>query len=259
MNAAIRQTRPRVGCMDVPWTFAGESPSILGGGGTVTLVDESSFTLSGRGGDIHPGTIQGLFVVDTRLLSRLEVTIDGVVPEPLAVDVDEPLAATFVSRVRRLAAPAHESPLLVLRRRYVGSGMREDLTVRNHNPYEVRLHVRLAIDSDFADLFAVKEGRAKPEGEQGHRVVGSTLHLVHRGAGVHREVAVDLSGHPAVEPDGAHWQVVLPAGAEWSACVGVALTLDGDQLAPRYLCGEPVSDAQPMRRLTEWRRTVPLV
>jgi glycogen debranching enzyme len=245
--------------MEDPWTFDGESPTILGGGGTVTLVEESSFTLSGRGGDIRPGTIQGLFVMDTRLLSRLELSIDGLVPEPLAVALDEPFAATFVSRVRRRDAPEHESPLLVLRRRYVGSGMREDVTVRNHNAYEVRLNVHLAIDSDFADLFAVKEGRAKPEGEQGHRMTAKTLHLIHRGSGVHREVALAFDGDVVVEPDGGHWQVVLAAGGEWTSCLGVSLTLNGEALPPRYVCGEPVADAQPKKRIEAWRRMVPLI
>jgi len=245
--------------MDEPWTFGGESPSVLGGGGMVTLVDESSFTLSGRGGDIRPGTIQGLFVMDTRLLSRLELSIDGVAAEPLAVSLDEPFAATFVSRVRRPGAPAHESPILVLRRRYVGSGMREDITVRNYNGYEVRVHVHLAVDSDFADVFSVKDGRAKPEGEQGHRVVGSTLYLIHRGIGVRREVALQFDGDVIVEPDGAHWQVLVAAGGEWTACLGASLTLNGEAVPPRYVCGAPVADAQPKRRIEEWRRMVPLI
>ncbi|MDX6244727.1 MAG: hypothetical protein QOE76_2450, partial [Frankiales bacterium] len=244
--------------MDEPWTFAGESPSVASGG-MVTLVDESSFTLSGRGGDIHPGTIQGLFVLDTRLLSRLEFSVEGVVPEPLAVAVEHPFAGTFVSRVRRPGAPERESPILVVRRRYVGSGMREDLTVRNHNPYDIRLHLRLRVDSDFADLFAVKEGRAKLEGEQGHRVAGSTLYLVHRGTEILREVAFTFGDEAVVQPEGAHWQVVVPAGGSWSSCLGVSLTLDGQALPARYVCGESVDEAMPMQRIQAWRRSVPLI
>ena len=182
----------------------------------------------GRAGDIHPGTIQGLFVLDTRLLSRLQLTIDGIAPEPLAVSADLPFAATFVARVQRLGAPEHESPLLVVRRRYVGAGMREDLTVRNHNRHDVRLNVRFEVESDFASLFAVKEGRAKPEGEQGYRIDGSRLHLTYRGDKVRREVTLVFEGDPLIEPGAASWQVRIPGGGEWSACFGVSLSLEGN-------------------------------
>src|SRR5205085_8340326 len=107
--------------MTSAWTFAGESPSPGVAGGPVTLIEESSFCLSGRAGDIHLGTVQGLFVLDTRLLSSLELTIDGISPEPLAVSSEQPFAGTFVARVRRPEqASPYESPLLVVRRRYVG-------------------------------------------------------------------------------------------------------------------------------------------
>ena len=39
------------------WAFAtGESPSLVGGGQPVTLVEETSFCLSTAGGDIEPGS-----------------------------------------------------------------------------------------------------------------------------------------------------------------------------------------------------------
>src|SRR5690606_31284489 len=54
------------------WAFAGgESPSLVGGGQPVTLVEETSFCLSTAGGDIEPGSAHGLFFLDTRFLSAL--------------------------------------------------------------------------------------------------------------------------------------------------------------------------------------------
>ena len=177
--------------MSTAWTFAGESASTNApsggpagpgtGGGPVTLVDESSFCLSGRGGDIHSGTVQGLFVLDTRLICSLELTVDGISPEPLAVSVDEPFAATFVARVRLKERPKGEDPLLVIRRRYVGSGLRDDLTLRNYNRQAVRVRVHVDLDGDFADLFAVKEGRAH-ERLSTRRVRGSRLEFEQVGA-----------------------------------------------------------------------------
>src|SRR5205807_613821 len=47
--------------MPEPWIFAGESPSLGQPGGTVTLVEGSAFCISGRSGDVFPGSPQGLF------------------------------------------------------------------------------------------------------------------------------------------------------------------------------------------------------
>ena len=44
-----------------------------------------------------------------------------------------------------------------MRRRYVGDGMREDITLRNTAARTVRCALELAADADFADLFEVKE------------------------------------------------------------------------------------------------------
>ena len=79
---------------------------------------------------MSPGAAQGLFVRDTRILSRFEVLVNGVRTEPLAAVTDDPFSATFVSRC--LPAPGRaDSTLMVFRSRYVGQGMREDLTIRN--------------------------------------------------------------------------------------------------------------------------------
>ena len=49
---------------------------------------------------------------------------------------------------------------MVFRSRYVGQGMREDIVIRNFGDEPTFCSVELFVDSDFADLFAVKEGRA---------------------------------------------------------------------------------------------------
>jgi len=52
-----------------------------------------------------------------------------------------------------------EPTLLVERRRYVDSGMREDLVLRNYASEPVGVSVVLEVAADFADLFAVKLGK----------------------------------------------------------------------------------------------------
>src|SRR5438445_9715831 len=99
-----------------PWTFGGESASLGQAGGTVTLVEGPAFCISGRSGDMAPGSPQGLFFRDTRFLSRLELRVNGHLPEPLAAEAMDPFSATFVLRSRpRQGRP--DSPLMVFRSR----------------------------------------------------------------------------------------------------------------------------------------------
>src|SRR5664280_2943774 len=104
-----------------PWNFAGPVAQHNSGPGVVTLVDESTFAISSSAGDMSTGGAQGLFVRDTRLLSRFEVRVNGARTEPLAAVTDDPFSATFVSRC--LPAPGRaDSTLMVFRSRHVGQG-----------------------------------------------------------------------------------------------------------------------------------------
>src|SRR5436853_482927 len=63
--------------MSDPWNLAGESVSLGQPGTTINLVEGSSFCISGRSGDMLPGSPQGLFFRDTRFLSRFELRVNG--------------------------------------------------------------------------------------------------------------------------------------------------------------------------------------
>ena len=122
------------------------------GAGTVTLVEGSSFCISSANGDIHPELPHGVFHLDTRILSKWELTVNGQVIEPLAAETREPYRASFVGRVPRPDGHA-DSPLLVERLREVGNGIREEITVRNYSNQATQCRILLSCDSEFADLF----------------------------------------------------------------------------------------------------------
>jgi glycogen debranching enzyme len=162
----------------VGWTFAGEPPSLGSLGGTVTLVEGAGFCVCGRTGDIDPEQPHGLFFRDTRLLSRWQLLVDDAPPEPLATMEAEPFATTFVARAQPRAGRA-DSTLLVLRHRYVGDGMREDLVLRNLAAEPAACTVSVAVGADFADLFEVKESRVQHRGD--HRLDAGADGLPHEG------------------------------------------------------------------------------
>ncbi len=257
-----------------PWNFAGPVTQLDSTSGVVTLVDESTFAISGGSGDMSPGAAQGLFVRDTRILSRFEVLVDGARTEPLAAVTDDPFSATFVSRC--LPAPGRaDSTLMVFRSRYVGQGMREDLTIRNFADEAALCTVQVLIGSDFADLFAVKEGRvgAEPgaadviaavrEPDAGAADPGATrLATVvssFRRAGVERGVEVRFDQPTLLTSDLATFEVAVPPRGEWTTCIEVGPVFDGEPVDPRYRRGQPVDRATPTERLAEWRRQVPQV
>ena len=97
--------------------FAGVTPvaSLAHADGSVTLVEGQTFCLSGRTGDMSVDFPHGLFVLDTRVLSRWELRVDGERLEPLTVDIGDPFSATFVGRAHPAAGQA-DADVVVFRR-----------------------------------------------------------------------------------------------------------------------------------------------
>ncbi|MGH9184795.1 MAG: glycogen debranching N-terminal domain-containing protein, partial [Acidimicrobiales bacterium] len=96
-------------------------PAATGAADIVTLLEGACFCISSDRGDIEPGSTQGVFFLDSRLLSELRLVVNGAEPELLAVMRDDPFAATFVAR-QPPPSGVQDSTLLVVRRRYVGQG-----------------------------------------------------------------------------------------------------------------------------------------
>ena len=244
--------------MSEPWTFAGESASLVHAGGLITLVEGSSFCISSSSGDLVHGTPQGLFFRDTRFLSRLQLLINHEPPEALAASIVDPFSAVFVARSHPRPGRA-DSTLMLSRHRYIGRGMREDVVVRNFGEEPAYCLLELVVEADFAHLFDVKEGVIRHLGEYNDKVVDGSLEFkwrngnVRRGARVVCEPAAHISGNKL------SWEVIVPARGEWRACVQLTALIDDEMIEPRYRCGEPVERSMPAERLKKWRRDVPIV
>jgi glycogen debranching enzyme len=226
-------------------------------GGTVTLVEGSSFCVCRNDGDIDPGPPHGVFFRDTRIVSVWRLRIDGEAMEPLIVLPDDPFRARFVGQ----APPRpgrRDATLLVERDRFVGSGMREDLALRNVGTEPAGVSLTLAFDADFANVFEVKEGRVRSR----HYVVahatpeGSRLTL--RLPDSERSVLVAADGALPSERQ-LSWRIVVPPHGEWRTTVQVQASEDGIDLPVRFPSGVPLENADPVRRLRDWRYSAPQV
>lgn len=226
---------------------------------TVTLVEGDSFCISDRAGDIHPLTAQGLFDRDTRFLSGWRLLVNDEPTEPLDVIEQEPSAATLLARARPPGGRA-DSTLLVLRRRYVGRGMREDLVLRNVGTESAAARITVLVEADFAHIFAVKDDRVVTRGERRMRAAGGVLQVDFSWRGVRRGVVVTSDVPDAVADDaGLELDAVVPPRGTWQACLQVTPVMDDGPVRPHYRCGEPIELAAPARRLRRWRRDIPKV
>jgi len=241
-----------------PWS-AGERPVSQGmPGGTVTLVEGSTFCISEPGGDIAQGQPHGLFVRDTRVLSHWALTIDGRVPEPLTVQWSEPYAAAFIGHLPHRSALSRYN-LLVIRRRYVGDGMREDITIRNTAPLPAACVVVLAAAADFADLFEVKVGRTHT-GQSASAVAGASMLTFRTRQGGHdRGLLIQGDGEPEATTGSLSWRATVPARGEWAVSVEAAPVIADVPVPVHHPRGQPVEQAFPARRLRKWRHSAPQV
>ncbi|MGH3344852.1 MAG: amylo-alpha-1,6-glucosidase [Carbonactinosporaceae bacterium] len=238
----------------------GASPAALAQG-TVTLVEGSSFCLCDRSGDVTGGAPQGLFFRDTRILSGWRLRLNGDSVSPLAVMTDDPYHATFVCR----AAPRPGrtgTTLLLERRRYVDTGMREDIVLLNLGGEPATCSVSIDVDADFADVFAVKEGRVVRRGDYREEIAsgGSELRLSRRWKGQDRGVRVVAEG-ARISPGRLTFSCVVPARGDWRGSVLVHPQIGGREFPAAFPIGRAPEQAAAADRLRRWRddRPAPLV
>src|SRR5947207_10988296 len=218
--------------------------------GYVTVVEGTTFCLSSPTGDVVPGTAQGLFFRDTRVLSRWELRLDGEAAHPLSVTTPDAYAARFVLR-RPPARGLADSTLLVVRERAVGEGLQETLTLTNLGREATALTVAIHLGADFADLFAVKEGRAVP----------TALHaevqpdgLVYTSADEGRELRVSATGEPLVTTGSLVWRTVIPPRSSWTTELLVRAAAPEQPPTVRGRWGASPAAAAARRKLLDWRR-----
>jgi glycogen debranching enzyme len=222
------------------------------GGDTVTLVEGGTFCLSDRHGDITPGRSHGLFFRDARILSRWELRLDGAAPEPLAVRTAEAFTGQFISR-RVPHGGRADSTLLLTRERLVADGMRETITVHNLDRESTVVTLVLHADGDFADLFAVKEGRPASGGAD-LSVVDGELILRERGEYV-RGVSISATGDPILAPGSLTWRVVIGPGERWQSEIVAQPTWGNQKLSTRFQRGQRAERSGPGRKIEHWRNS----
>ena len=229
--------------------------SYLSSGRTVLATDDDGILL--------PELNRGLFVHETRLLSRYRWLIDGKPPQPVtASNVNQrswlgyyivPAPGGPIEQGRDAVSAAAQEAVELRLSRYVGGGMHEDVDVTNFARWPVELTLSLEIQSDFADQSETGGNRQQhgdcsslwAEGDEPE--LRTSYHAEHRFehqgrsgvATLRRGLTTRFSNFttpPRHDENGISFSITLAPGERWHCCVDLIPLIDGDPMLPIYRC-----------------------
>jgi glycogen debranching enzyme len=196
-------------------------------GSSIAILEGNTFVVSDRRGDVEasPTDTQGLFVDDTRFISRWVLTVDGKRPTVLSTDDVEYFEAQF------FLAPTTgtiyvDADLSLMRKRTVARGFSERVTLANHAAKPVDVELRIEADADFADLFEVKDA-LKKKGTTYRRVEPDRLVLGYRRETYVRETWI-VSPGAVFDERGLSVRVHLGPHEEWTTDIEVRVATASD-------------------------------
>lgn len=219
---------------------------------------------TGEDGVVEPKRDLGLFVHETRLVSRYRHLIDGIAPQAVSTSnvaqrswlgyFIAPAAGGTAEKERDPISGAAQEAVELRLSRYVGDGMHEDVDLTNFARWPVKLCLELQLESDFAAL-AETGGERKQKGRRrsawtpgtGIWELTTTYKAQHRYshqgdrglAKIERGLTVRFSKAttpPRRENGRIVFDVALAPGESWHCCVDFIPQIEGRALAPHYGC-----------------------
>ena len=220
----------------------------------------SAFFLSDRFGDVPDGNTAalGLYFRDTRFLSRLELTVDGLQPLLLhsstARNYSQIVELAYPVRVQTPEGFEHRDNVSVSRDRLLGDSLMERITVSNYGREERTVTVRLAFDADFLDVFEVRAfQRTKPGQLQPLATDRNSIAFSYLGSdAVTRTTTIRFSPAPTeIDGEAAGFELRLTPGARAQIDVEITPEVGSARAARRSF-----RDARDQleREYSKWRK-----
>jgi glycogen debranching enzyme len=193
-------------------------------------------------GSLQAEETQGLFAGDTRLLSSYRFTVAGhgwrllarrrLGPATVQWDLQNPKMRAFGNDLSQGCLHAR------IRRRVFGA-LHDDLRVTSFLDRPIPIRLALLIDTDFADLFEVKD-RTTPPRLGSHRFAnGPRVTLDYQRGDFRRGLEVDFEasqGDPLFVGSQIVFDVILAPHEPWTCCVEAVPVVDGRRIELR---GDP--------------------
>src|SRR5919204_4999280 len=206
----------------------------------LTILEGSTFCICDDRGDVT-GETSGFFSRDTRFLSLLRLTVDGQSPLLLSSDKVEYFSAAFFLRnapTNRLA----QDTLSVMRRRFVGEAMQDNVVVQNQSDKPVSFDLGLEFGCDFADIFTVKShdfalgdpvraGEFPPLASPSFDSENNQFLLADGASEARTQVILSRRGD--VHGSSVRYAIELGPRERWELLVDIVPSFDGQAVPPR--------------------------
>jgi glycogen debranching enzyme len=181
----------------------------------VSVLDGNTFVVGDGLGDVcaTEGREHGLFSDDTRFISRWALRVGNAPLQLLGFNQSAHFAAQFF--LTPVVRPEEQAPCSIVRRRLVDHVWMDEVMVTNHLHEVSRLPIVLEVDTDFADLFEVKDG-VVAERQMTFDGEHESFKLVYENAGFHRSVTITASRPGTITRSGFAYAVELAPGEQWS-------------------------------------------
>ena len=224
---------------------------------TISILDGSTFLVTSPNGDIDAGPDQahGLFYKDMRHLSKWKLTIKGIPLDVLSTDTLEYYYAQHFC-VPPTGTIYKNPTISIVRRRFIGDGFVEDLTVLNHGTEAEEVELRLDADSDFADLFEVKDALQK-KGKRYREVRNRQLVMGYRRDHFVRETIISATVRVTdMDSEGAVFRFILQPKSTWNVKLYVTPVTGETMHQPKFATA---AGATMRRNLRDWIEKAPTV
>jgi glycogen debranching enzyme len=224
---------------------------------TISILDGSTFLVSSPNGDIdaRPDQAHGLFFKDMRHLSQWKLTIKGIPLDVLSTDAVEYYYAQHFC-IPPTGTIYRNPTISIIRRRYIGNGFVEDVTVLNHGTEAEEIELRLDAGADFADLFEVKDALEK-KGRLYREVRSRELVLGYQRDHFVRETMISASERATdVDSKGVIFRFTLQPKSKWNVKFEVIPVTGDTRHRPKF---SGTAGSEMRQNLRDWVTEAPNV
>ncbi|MFY1637965.1 glycogen debranching N-terminal domain-containing protein [Solwaraspora sp. WMMB335] len=221
---------------------------------TVSILDGNTFIVTDEHGDVllSPDYPTGLFSFDTRFLSTWVLRVDGEQVNALSRD-DLHFFETRYFLVP--GKPTHyiDAKISIIREQSIGTTFVDRIRVLNHDITPSDITLRMEMDTDFADLFEIKETRRK-RGKKSVERRADRLCFHYERDTFRRDTVISSTSPGRIDETGMTFEIRLDPRGQWETELRVEPIVNGGDYESPTVWGSYRRRARPQVRqeLERW-------